>query len=219
MAEEDKEKQNLNRFEVRTKPFKIEKHETSEPQDLYPWLDPEDPRHTMLDETLMRKKINLDESILNEDQKEKVLQMLIDKKDAFSLHDEIGTCPFFEVRLQLRDETPFFVRPYPIRKEQKAIIQREMDHLKKLGIIEKGLTGYSSPVLLVKRKQQNLYRVVTDFRVLNEQLVHINHAFPLVRDCLDAIGSSNCEVFTVIDLRDAYTILFDSLKSPKNFVE
>ena len=43
-----------------------------------------------------------------------------------------------------------------------------MDRLKKLGIIEKGLTGYSSPVLLVKHKLQNLYRVVTDFWVLNE---------------------------------------------------
>ena len=43
-----------------------------------------------------------------------------------------------------------------------------MDRLEKLGIIKKGLTGYSLPVLLVKRKQQNLYRVVTDFRVLNE---------------------------------------------------
>ncbi|MCG8430082.1 MAG: RNA-directed DNA polymerase, partial [Candidatus Omnitrophica bacterium] len=69
------------------------------------------------------------------------------------------------------------------------------------------LTGYSSPVLLVKRKQQNLYRVVTDFRVLNEKLVRINHAFPLVRDCLDAIGSSKCDVLTVIDLRDAYHTL------------
>ena len=151
LAEEDKEKQNLNRFEVHTKPFKIKKHETSEPQDPYPWLDPEDPRCTISDETLMRKKTNLDESILNEDQKEKVLQMLIDKRDAFSLRDEIGTCPFFEVRLQLRDETPFFVRPYPIREEQKAIVQREMDRLEKLGIIEKGLTGYSSPVLLVEK--------------------------------------------------------------------
>ena len=82
-----------------------------------------------------------------------------------------------------------------------------MDRLKKLGIIEKGLTGYSSPVLLVKHKQQNLYRVVTDFRVLNECLVRINHAFPLVRDCLDAIGNSECQVFPVIDLRDAYHTL------------
>ena len=111
------------------------------------------------------------------------------------------------MKLQLRDDTLFFVRPYPIREEQKTIVQREMDRLEKLGIIEKGLTGYSSPVLLVKRKQQNLCRVVTDFRVLSKRLVCINHAFPLVRDCLDAIGNSACEVFTVIDLRDAYHTL------------
>ena len=70
--------------------------------------------------------------------------------------------------------------PTLLENEQKHIVQREMDRLEKLGIIEKGLTGYSSPVLLVKRKQQNLYRVVTDFRVLNKRLVRINHAFPLV---------------------------------------
>ena len=90
-----------------------------------------------------------------------------------------------------------------------------MDRLERLGIIEKGLTGYSSPVLLVKRKQQNLYRVVTDFRVLNERLVHINHAFLLVRDCMDAIGNSGCQVFTVIDLRDAYHTLRLAKESQK----
>ena len=82
-----------------------------------------------------------------------------------------------------------------------------MDRLEKLGIIRKGLTGYSSPVLLVKRKQQNLYPVVTDFRVLNERLVRVNHAFPIVRDCLEAIGASKCEVMSVLDLRDAYHTL------------
>ena len=81
-----------------------------------------------------------------------------------------------------------------------------MDRLEKLGIIRKGLIGYSSPVLLVKRKQQNLYRVVTDSRVLNERLVRVNHAFP-IRDCLEAIGASKCEVMSVLDLRDAYHTL------------
>ena len=82
-----------------------------------------------------------------------------------------------------------------------------MDRLEKMGIIKKGLTGYSSPVLLVKRKQQNLYRVVTDFRVLNKCLVSVNHTFPIVRDCLEAIGASKCKVMSVLDLRDAYHTL------------
>ena len=63
------------------------------------------------------------------------------------------------------------MRPYNIRDDQNPIIQKEMDRLEKLELFIKGLTGYSSPVLLVKRKQQNLYRVVTNFRVLNERLV------------------------------------------------
>ena len=69
-----------------------------------------------------------------------------------------------------------------------------------MGAVSACYTGYSSPVLLVKRKQQNLYRVVTDFRVLNERLVRVNHAFPIVRDCLEAIGTSKCEVMSMLDL-------------------
>ena len=46
---------------------------------------------------------------------------------------------------------------------EKKVIQKEMDRLEHLGIIQKGLTSYSSPVVLVKRKNQNLYRVCSDF--------------------------------------------------------
>ena len=35
-------------------------------------------------------------------------------------------------------------------EEQKKVIQKERDRLKHLGIIQKGLTGYSSLVILVK---------------------------------------------------------------------
>ena len=44
-----------------------------------------------------------------------------------------------------------------MQEEQKKVIQKEMDKLEHLGIIQKGLTGYSSPV--VKQNNQNLYRV------------------------------------------------------------
>ena len=208
LATEDVNKQLNNKLEIRTTPI-IDKTRDSKQgsDDPFPWLDKNDPRRKLTNRQILEDKIKLEKSILPPEQRKEFLGMLESKRDAFSLRDEIGTCPYFEVRLQLRDETPFFVRPYAIREEQKALDQREMDRLEQLGIIEKGLTGYSSPVLLVKRKQQNLYRVVTDFRVLNERLVRINHAFRLVRDCMDAIGNSGCQVFMVIDLRDAYHTL------------
>ena len=131
----------------------------------------------------------------------------------FSLRDEIGTCPFIEVHVKLKDETPFFVRPYPMREEQKKVIQKEMDRLEHLGIIRKGLTGYSSPVVLVKRKNQNLYRVCSDFHILNEKLVKINHTFPLVRDCIEQLGRKKCHYLSTIDLRDTFHTLRLALSS------
>ena len=97
-------------------------------------------------------KLNLKDSVLDEKGKEEFLEKVKQFTDVFSLRDEIGTCPFIEVHLKLKDKTPFFVRSYPMREEQKKVIQKEKDRLKHLGIIRKGLTSYSSPVVLVKQK-------------------------------------------------------------------
>ena len=100
-------------------------------------------------------------------------------------------------------------------EEQKKVIQKEMDRLKHLGIIRKGLTGYSSLVVLVKRKNQNLYRVCSDFWILNEKLLKINNAFPLVKDCTEQLGRKHCHYLSTIDLRDAFHTLWLASTSQK----
>ena len=116
----------------------------------------------MTDKDILHLEVPLDKIILTTAEKECLIKLMLENTAELSIRDEIGTCPYFEVKLKLRDDKPFFVRPYNIREDQKPIKQKEMDRLEKLSIIRKGLTGYSSPVLLVKRKQQNLYHVVTD---------------------------------------------------------
>ena len=149
-------------------------------------------------------KLNLKDSVLDEKGKEEFLRNIEQFTDIFSLRNEIGTCPFIEIHLKLKDGTPFFVRPYPMREEQKKVIQKEMDRLEHLGIIRKGLTGYSSPVVLVKWKNQNLYQVCSDFCILNEKLVQINHAFPLFRDCIEQLGRTKRHYLSMIYFRDAF---------------
>ena len=175
--------------------------------DKYPWLDPDDIRRNMTDTKILQMKLNLKDSVLDKKGKEEFLTNIEQFTDIFSLKDEIGTCPFIEVHLKLKDEMPFFVRPYPMKEEQKKVIHKEMDRLDHLGIIQKGLTGYSSPVVIVKWKNQNLYRVCSDFRILNEKLVKINHTFPLVRDCIEQLGRNKCHYLSTIDLRDAFHTL------------
>ena len=65
----------------------------------------------------------------------------------------------------------------------------------------------SSLVILVKWKNQNLYRVCSDFRIPNEKLVKINHGLPLVRDCIEQLGRKKCHYLSMIDLRDAFHTL------------
>ena len=117
----------------------------------------------MADAEILQMKLNSSDFTLGDKGKEEFLVKIDNFLDVFSLRDEIDTCPFIEVHLKLKDESPFFVRPYPMWEEQKKVIQNEMDRPEHLGIIQKGLTSYSSPVVLVKWKNQNLCRVCSDF--------------------------------------------------------
>ena len=74
-------------------------------------------------------------------------------------------------------------------------------------VISIGHMVNSSPVVLVKWKNKNLYQVCSDFHILNEKLVKINHAFPLVRDCIEQLGRKKCHYLSTIDLRDAFHMI------------
>ena len=183
--------------------LKKDREQTSS-ADKYPWLDPEDERRNMMDREILEKYIDLETSCLNKEEKIKVMDMLYRYKEAFSLRDEIGTCPNIEVEIEVPDKSPFFIRPYHVREEDKAVIDKEMKRLCYMGILKEGLLAYSRPVMLIIRKPTNDKRVVTDFRHLNVRIAKNNLSYPLVRDTFSVLGNSKCEVLSVLDLKDAF---------------
>ena len=62
----------------------------------------------MTDAEILRHKLNLEDSLLDDKDKEEFLTKSDDFHDTFSLRNEIGTCPFIEVHLKLKDETPLY---------------------------------------------------------------------------------------------------------------
>ena len=52
--------------------------------------------------------------------------MLYRYREAFNLRDEIGTCPNIEVEIDVTDKSPFFIRLYHIREEDKVFIGKKM---------------------------------------------------------------------------------------------
>ena len=121
-------------------------------KDRYPWIGDSDKRKYMTDGEILEKYINLDNSCLTESEKEQVRDMIYKYREAFSLRDEIGTCPNIEIDIDVIDKTPFFLRPYQVREEDKRVIDKEMKRLCYLGIFKEGFSAYSSPVMLVSRK-------------------------------------------------------------------
>ena len=193
----------------------INRKQVSTEHDKYPWLDDTDERKYMTDEEILDKYINLRHSCLTEKEKKQVMELLYKYKDVFSLRDEIGTCPNIEVNIEVTDSSPFFIRPYNVKEEDRAVMDKEMKRLCYLGILREGFSAYSSPVMLISRKMTSDKRVVTDFRHLNMRIAKNNLAYPLLRDTFVLLGSSKCEVMSVLDLKDAFHSLRLSEKSQK----
>ena len=104
----------------------------------YPWLDD--------------KYIDLRGSCLDETERKQVMEMLYEYKDVFSLRDEIGMCPNIEVNIEVTDNSPFFIRPYHVKEEDRFVLDKEMRRLCYLGILKEGFWAYSSPVMLISQK-------------------------------------------------------------------
>ena len=110
--------QQINKY-----PKKKEQKASVHGKDKYPWLDDSDERKHMTDREILDKYINLDKSCLTRHEK-KVRRLIYKYKDVFSLRDEIGTCPNIEVEIEATERSPFFIRPFHAREENKAILDK-----------------------------------------------------------------------------------------------
>ena len=191
-------------------------------EDKYPWLDTDDEQKTH-DEIrkILDKYINLDNSCLNEQEKKEVMDMLYSYKEAFSLRDEIGTCPNIEVEINVTDKSPFFIRSYHVplgRKIRYSLIKKWSNYVI-LEYWKKDSQHTPTPIMLINRKLTKDKRVVTDLRHVNVRIAKNNLAYPLLRNTFSVLRSSKCEVLSVLHLNDALLTHLGCQKIQKGIVE
>ena len=122
----------------------MNKRTRREPEESCQWLDPSDERKYMTDQEILDKYKDLEKSCLTKTEKKEVMEMLYKYKETFSLRNEIGTCPNIEMEIYVTDKSPYFIRPYHVTEEDKALIDKEMKWLCYLGILKEGF----SPILV-----------------------------------------------------------------------
>ena len=96
---------------------------------------------------------------------------------------------------------PIYQHPYRKSQYERQLIQEEVDKMLQAGIIRPSRSPWSSPVLLV-RKKDDTWRFCVDFRKLN--IITTVDPFPLPRidDILDRLVDSKW--YTTIDLKSGY---------------
>ena len=183
--------------------------------DPYPWLDPSDPCRHLTDEQILDRTIDLSNSCLSSREKRRVMTVVKKYKKAFSLRDEIGECPNIRLNIDVIDDSPFFVRPFPISEKDKLLMDRQMNRLVNLGILSAHNTSHTSPVMLIACKVMQDKCPMVDFCLLNTHIWRHNTTTPLLKDIFNILGHSHCEVMSCVDIKDAFHSIHLNEKSKK----
>ena len=76
----------------------------------------------MSNKEIFDKYVDLDKSCPTASEKKQAIDILYKYKDLFSLRNKIDTCPSIEVEIDITDKSPFFIRLYHVKEEDKNIL-------------------------------------------------------------------------------------------------
>lgn len=165
--------------------------------------------NTLINADRVKKMFSLlDLKHLNTEEQISIENICAKYSDIFYIDgDKLGVTNVYNQSIQLKENvTPVYVKPYRLPKSQKFEINRQVEKMLEDDIIEETQSEWSSPLLIVPKKTdttgEKKWRVVVDYRKLNERIKDDKFPLPNISDILDSL--SGAVYFTHLDLNQSY---------------
>ena len=147
-------------------------------------------------------KFNLGDAPFNKEQQDRLLNLIYDYKEVFSLHDEdLGFCDKLAHTITTTSDKPVYLPHRTIPKQLQGEVRKCLDTWLRQGIICPSKSPYASQVVIVRKKTGEI-RLCVNYRKLNSIVVRDAFPLPRIDEALQAVN--NCQWFTSFDLAQGY---------------
>ena len=139
----------------------------------------------------------------DDNQESRLAGLLTKFSDVFSVdNDDVGNTKLVEHSIPVLDGTrPIRQPPHRLGPHKEEEAERQINKLLDKGLIEPASGACSSPVVLVKKKDDS-WRFCIDYRRLNTVTIQDAYPLPRIDDSLDALAGSR--FFSTLDLTSGY---------------
>ena len=134
---------------------------------------------------------------LTAEQQEQFSKVINEFSDTFAKHNnDYGRVSFLPHKIHLNDDVPYYKKPYPVPFNQRTLVEEHIQRMLKANLIRPSNSPFSSPSLLVKKKDGTT-RFITDLRGVNAKTVPDVYQIPRISDLLALLGGN--QYFTTLD--------------------
>lgn len=144
---------------------------------------------------------------LNTDEKSKLLKVISQYDDVFFMEgNKLSFTSAIKHSIKTNDEMPIHAKSYRYPFCHREEVKRQISTLLDQGIIRHSSSPWTSPVWIVPKKLdasgKRKWRLVIDYRKLNEKTIDDRYPIPNITDILDKLG--RCMYFTTLDLASGF---------------
>lgn len=160
---------------------------------------------------IRREEFNLENFNLNHlppHEKSVLSDILKENFAAFSSSlKSLGHTDLVKPEIKFTSECSIKCLPFPIPQALQAEAKKQIQELVEAGIIERNLSNWACPMLLVKKKAtdskaQQTYRMALDLRLINSIIEGSSYPLPKIQDLISHLAKF--KFFTSLDMPSAY---------------